>query len=123
MKNRHFIILAAALLLCGEGTMIAARTTTPSQASKTSMQEKTKPGIYHRMGTISSVSGPDLVLERKYKGKEESTKFVLNSDTKKEGNLDKGEMATVYYRMHKKERVATEVKVTPPKSKTESKKS
>lgn len=54
------------------------------------------------MGTISSVTASDLVLDHKYKGKEESTKFVLNSDTKKEGNLDKGEMATVYYRMERK---------------------
>lgn len=122
MKNRHFIILAAALLLCGEGAMIAAQT--PKKAdSKTSTNEKAKPTIYHRMGTISSVSGSDLVLEHKYKGKEEETKFVLNSDTKKEGSLDKGEKATVYYHMDNKERVATEVKVTQPKPKTEAKKS
>ena len=54
---------------------------------------------------------------------EENTKFVLNSDTKKEGTIDKGEMATVYYHMDKKQRIATEVKVTPAKTKTEFKKS
>ncbi|HKW55721.1 MAG TPA: hypothetical protein VJN42_00055 [Candidatus Acidoferrum sp.] len=123
MKNRHFILLAAALLFCGEGAMIAAQTTPKKADSKTNTQEKAKPATYHRMGTISSVSGSDLVLQRKYKGKEETTKFVLNSDTKKEGSLDKGEMATVFYHMDKKERVATEVRVTQAKSKTESKKS
>lgn len=75
------------------------------------------------MGTIASVTASDLVLEHKYKGKEENTKFVLNSDTKKEGNVDKGEMATIYYHMDNKERVATEIKVAPAKSKTEAKKS
>lgn len=123
MKNRHFILLAAALLFCGEVAMIAARTTSPTQAKKTATQEKAKPVTYHRMGTISSVTASDLVLEHKHKGKEETTKFVLNSDTKKEGNVDKGEMATIYYHMDNKERVATEIKVAPAKSKTEAKKS
>lgn len=124
MKNRHFILLAAALLFCGEAAMIAARTTSPSQANKkATTQEKAKPVTYHRMGTIASVTASDLVLEHKYKGKEENTKFVLNSDTKKEGNVDKGEMATIYYHMDNKERVATEIKVAPAKSKTEAKKS
>jgi hypothetical protein len=124
MKSRHFVLLAAALLLCGEGAAIAARTTSPKSADdKTTTQEKAKPAIYHRMGTITSVNGSDLVLEHKWKGKEENTTFVLNSGTKKEGNLNKGEMATVYYHMGKKERIATEVKVTQPKTKTAAKKS
>ncbi|MGB8457567.1 MAG: hypothetical protein WCE50_07595 [Candidatus Acidiferrum sp.] len=124
MKIRYFVLLAAALLLCSEGATIAARTTSPKDAkSKTTTQEKAKTAVYHRMGTISSVTDSDLVLEHKWKGKEESTKFVLNSDTKKEGTLDKGEMATVYYHMADKQRIATEVKVTQPKSTAEPKKS
>ncbi|MGB2640211.1 MAG: hypothetical protein WAN32_14780, partial [Candidatus Acidiferrum sp.] len=85
--------------------------------------ETSKPAVYHRMGTISSVSDSDLVLEHKWKGKEESTKFVLNSDTKKEGDLDKGKMATVYYHMDNKQRIATEVKVMEPKTSEAPKKS
>jgi hypothetical protein len=124
MKTRYFILLAAALLLCGEGAAISARTTSPKNASaQTTTQAKTKPASYHRMGTISSVTDSDLVLEHKWKGKEENTKFVLNSDTKKVGTVDKGEMATVYYHMDNKQRIATEIKVTPAKSTTETKKS
>lgn len=124
MKSRYLIFLAAALLLVGEGATIAARTTQPKAATtKTTTQEKAKPAVYHRMGTISSVTDSDLVLEHKWKGKEENTKFVLNSDTKKDGNLDKGEMATVYYHMDKKQRIASEVKVTQPKSAPAPKKS
>jgi len=124
MKIRHLIPFAAALVLCGEGATIAAQTTSQkSTTTKTDTQQKAKPAIYHRMGTIASVSASDLVLEHKWKGKEENTNFVINSDTKKEGNLDKGEKATVYYRMEKKQRIATEVKVTEAKSKTEAKKS
>ncbi|MGB8474378.1 MAG: hypothetical protein WCE61_09860 [Candidatus Acidiferrum sp.] len=124
MKIRYAVLFAAAVLLCGEGVTLAARTTSPTKATtKTATQAKAKPAVYHRMGTISSVTDSDMVLEHKWKGKEVSTNFVLNSDTKKEGTLDKGEMATVYYHMDKKQRVATEVKVTPAKSKTTSKKS
>jgi outer membrane biogenesis lipoprotein LolB len=124
MKNRHFILLAAALLIGAEGATIAARTTSPSSATtQTTTQQKAKPAVYHRMGTIASLTDSDLVLEHKWKGKEENTKFVLNSDTKKEGELNKGEMATVYYHMDNKQRIATEVKVTQPKSTTEPKKS
>jgi hypothetical protein len=124
MKIRYFVMFAAALLLCGEGATLAARATSPKSAtSKTTTKEKAKPAVYHRMGTISSVTDSDLVLEHKWKGKEENTKFVLNSDTKKEGTLDKGVMATVYYHMDNKQRIATEVKVTPAKTKTTSKKS
>jgi hypothetical protein len=124
MKTRYFILLAGALLLCGEGATISARTTSPkSTTTQTTTQAKAKPAVYHRMGTISSVTDSDLVLEHKWKGKEENTNFVLNSDTKKEGTLDKGEMATVYYRFTNKQRIATEIKVTPAKSATTSKKS
>jgi hypothetical protein len=124
MRSKHFILLAAALLLCGGGATLAARSTSPARAAdNATTPDKAKPTIYHRMGTISSVTGSDLVLERRWKGKEENTTFVINSDTKKEGTLDKGAKATVYYRMDNKQRIATEVKVSESKSKTESKKS
>ncbi len=123
MKIRYVVMFAAALLLCGEGATLAARTTSPKSTTPKTTTETSKPAVYHRMGTISSVSDSDLVLEHKWKGEEESTKFVLNSDTKKEGDLDKGKMATVYYHMDNKERIAAEVKVMPPKSSTAPKKS
>ncbi|HTQ59369.1 MAG TPA: hypothetical protein VMI32_04045 [Candidatus Solibacter sp.] len=123
MKIKYVVMLTAALLLCGGGTTLSARTTSPKTTTPKTTTEKAKPAVYHRMGTISSVSDSDLVLEHKWKGKEESTKFVLNTDTKKEGTLNKGEMATVYYHMDKKQRIATEVKVTQPKSTPEPKKS
>jgi hypothetical protein len=124
MKIRYVVLFAAALLFCGGVATISARTTSPKSANdKTTTQDKAKPAVYHRMGTISSITDSDLVLEHKWKGKEENTKFVLNSNTKKEGTLNKGEMATVYYHMDNKQRIATEVKVTPAKSKTETKKS
>jgi len=123
MKIKYVVMFTAALLLCGGGTTLSARTTSPKTTTPKTTTEKAKLTVYHRMGTISSVSDSDLVLEHKWKGKEESTKFVLNTDTKKEGTLNKGEMATVYYHMDKKQRIATEVKVTQPKSTPEPKKS
>jgi hypothetical protein len=123
MKCRYLVPLAAALLLCGEGAAVAARAASRDAATDKATTQKAKPAIYHRMGTISSVTGSNLLLERKANGKEQNTDFVLNSDTKKEGTLNKGEKATIYYRMDKKQRIATDVKVMEPKSKTESKKS
>lgn len=124
MKIKYVVLFAAALLFCGEVRTVSARTTSPKSANdKTATQEKAKPAVYHRIGTISSVTDTDLVLEHKWKGKEENTKFVLNSDTKKEGTLNKGEMATVYYHMDNKQRIATEVKVSSAKSTAETKKS
>lgn len=70
---------------------------------------------HHLTGTISSVSGSDLVVSHKYKGKDENSTFMLNSTTKKEGNLDKGAMAVVYYEIKNNQKIATEVKVNQTK--------
>jgi hypothetical protein len=115
MRGKHLILLAAALLLCGGSATLAARSTSQTKAADNATSDKANTTIYHRSGTISSVTGSDLTLEHKWKGKDENTEFVLNSDTKKEGTLDKGEKAIVYYRMENKQRVATDVKVTETK--------
>ncbi|HKV25190.1 MAG TPA: hypothetical protein VJN93_11420 [Candidatus Acidoferrum sp.] len=125
MKIKTVLLLAAALCFCGEGAALVAHATpTKSATTKTTTATaKAKATVYHRTGTIESITDTDLVLGRKWKGKEENTTFVLNTDTKKEGSLDKGEMATVYYHMDKKERVATEVKISQAKTKIATKKS
>jgi len=123
MKIDKTLVLTFALLLIG-GTAFAAGTAGTNeakQATQSASQQTPKPTIHHRIGTVASVTGSELVLEHTYKGKEEKTKFVLNTDTKKEGNIEQGSHATVYYHFENKERVATEVKLVEPK--TEAKKS
>ena len=86
-----------------------------SQAAKTE-QSASSTRVHQATGTISSVDANKLVLSHKVKGKEEETTFVLNDQTKKEGELKPGEHATVHYKIENKEDVATMVKVSPAKA-------
>ena len=62
-------------------------------------------------GTIDSIDGSKLVVTHRV-GDHGSlqTTFVLNSDTKKEGNLKKGTFALVVYKTENNQKVATRVK-------------
>lgn len=122
-KNTIMMLAAAGMLMCGSA--VAAQTaqskdtkaTTPTTTSSDTKTEA-KTVLHHEMGTIDSVTDSNLVLDHTYRGKMEKTTFVLDSSTKKVGDLEKGDKATVYYHLAKKDRIATEVKVMPAKSKS-----
>ncbi len=61
-------------------------------------------------GTISSADNGKLVLTHKVKGKDEQTSFVMNDQTRKQGDLRSGEKATVHYKVENGENIATVVK-------------
>ncbi len=61
-------------------------------------------------GTITSADANTLVLTHKVNGKEAQTTFVLNDQTRKQGELRSGEKATVHYREEGGQNVATMVK-------------
>jgi hypothetical protein len=61
-------------------------------------------------GTISSIDESTLVLSHKVKGKDETTTFVLNAATKKEGDLKPGAKVTVHYKTEGGQHIATLVK-------------
>jgi hypothetical protein len=115
MKTGKLLTTAAGFILSA-GVAMAAMPTTNS--SKTDVATSSKTATHHLMGTISSVSASDLVVSHKYNGKQEESTFVINSSTKKEGSLAKGDLATVYYQTSNKRNVATDVKIDhqPPKS-------
>jgi len=69
-------------------------------------------------GTVSSVAADKLVISHRVKGKEEETTFVLNDQTKKEGDLKSGEKVTVHYRAENGSNVATMVKVAATMAKS-----
>jgi len=77
---------------------------------------KAKSSVHQATGTISSVNANQLVLSHKVKGKEEQTTFVMNDQTKREGNLSSGEKATVHYTVQNNEKIATMVKPAPMKT-------
>lgn len=118
---RLFVPLAVLILGCA---LTSAARTTPAKATQTKKSTTaTKPAVHHMMGTVTSVTDSDLVIEHEWKGKKEETKFALDSSTKKEGDITKGCHATVTYEMENKERKATEVKVAAMKTPTKSSKS
>jgi hypothetical protein len=124
MKSAKLFSLLAVLILGCATAVCAASKTAPAKAKSTAPTNKsttaTKPAVHHIMGTVSSVTDSDLVVEHEWKGKKEETKFALDSNTKKEGDITKGCHVSVAYEMQNKERTATEVKVSEMKSETKS---
>jgi hypothetical protein len=123
MKIAKLFSFLAVLILGCATVVTAAQTTKPAKATTqtTKSTTATKPAMHHMMGTVTSVTDSDLVLEHEWKGKKEQTKFALDSQTKKEGDITKGCHASVSYEMQNHQRKATEVKVSAMKSGMKSK--
>jgi hypothetical protein len=109
MKVGKLLVAAATLILCA-GAVVAAATT-PTNTTQTKDTAKAESATHHLIGTISSLDGSDVVVTHKYDGKQENSTFVMNSATKKEGTLAKGDQATIYYQVTNNRNVATDVKV------------
>ena len=106
--------LTGALLLATGGVALAAQTSKEPNSKTTS---NTATGTTHEeIGTITSMTNSDLVLAHTYKGKQESTTFKMDANTKKEGTIDKGARVAVYFKDENHERIATKVKAEPKKS-------
>jgi Domain of unknown function (DUF5666) len=111
MKYVKLFAFAVALFIMAGGVM-ASQTKGSTSATSTKATTKTtaSTAVHHEMGTISSLTSNELTLDHTWKGKEEKTKFTLESSTKKEGNIAQGDHVTVYYHLDNGQRVATEVK-------------
>ena len=93
-------------------TPAAKETTTEAKTEETAKEFKTEANIHEATGTISAMTGTSLVLSHKVlKVKAKETTFVLNPKTKKEGHLQIGAKATVFYRVERNKKIATRVKV------------
>jgi hypothetical protein len=126
MKSGKIFALAVTLIVAAGVVAIASQTSgtnSGKQTSQSATHTRTKATVHHERGTVSSVAANELVLDHTWKGKEEKTKFKMDSDTKKEGSVDKGDHVMVYYRFEKGQRIATELKALGPKTKAETKKS
>ena len=118
MKKLSLTLSMAALLGAGTlGAQTAApakpeapQQSKPTMASSSSTSAKPAMAKTHTMrGQIVSVTNDSLVLSSG-KQKTQNT-FVLNMDTKREGNLNSGEMARIEYRTQGAEKIATLVQV------------
>jgi len=78
---------------------------------------KAKVATGSAVGTITSIDENKLVLSHKVKGKDESTTFVLNADTKKVGDLVPGAKVTVHYKVENNQNIATMVRASGPAKK------
>jgi hypothetical protein len=114
--------MTSAFLLTG-GIALAAppqSASTPPQTKEYQQQNMNNNGgtranshskLYEQKGTVSKVTGSSLVLLHRANGKETRTAFQLNSNTKREGMVDKGSQVDVFYRNNGNGiRVATLVK-------------
>jgi hypothetical protein len=108
------LAITAALMFGTAGIALAGQTTTQSKTATTTNTASTT--VHHEMGTVASMTNSDLVLSHEYKGKAESTKFMLDPSTKKEGAIDKGARVEVYYKTENHQHVATEIKAEAKKS-------
>jgi hypothetical protein len=67
-------------------------------------------------GTIKSADATSLVITHKVSGKDTDMTFVLNADTKKDGDakLTSGDKVTVHYKVDGSQNIATAVTATAP---------
>src|ERR1700751_5470211 len=118
MKPEKMLTLAAALVLTA-GVALATQTkTTSPKTTNASVDTASTSAVHHEMGTVASVTSNELVLDHTWKGKQEKTKFTLDSATKKEGNVKQGDHVVVYYHLEKGQRIATELKARTSKPET-----
>jgi hypothetical protein len=112
MIRWNALVVGAALILVTGGIALQAKTPAQNSTTKTT----TTPTMHHEMGTVDSMTNSELILSHEYKGKSETTTFVLNASTKKDGTIDKGQRVEVYYQNQNKQHIATEVKAEPKSS-------
>jgi hypothetical protein len=118
MKLERMLTLVAALVLTA-GVALATQTkTTIPTTTNASVHTASTSAVHHAMGTVASMTSNELVLDHTWKGKQEKTKFTLDSATKKQGDLKQGDHVVVYYQLEKGQRIATELKSSTNKPET-----
>jgi hypothetical protein len=123
MKAKPLILGAALILGCfGLATAShAAAFGNAKPATKTATADTAKKTVHEMTGTVSSITDSELVLTHKWKGQEHETKFTLNSATKKDMTVEKGNQVTVLYQYENHQRTATELKPVEKKTTPEKK--
>ena len=98
----------------------AAQNTTKAKGNPpaaTETKTKTTKGAMHRAtGTITSIDADKLVLNHKVNGKAEDVTIMMNSDTKKTGDLKTGDRVSVRWRDDNNQKMATSVREMPSKA-------
>jgi hypothetical protein len=118
--NFKKLALIASLTLALGAPGWAAQTGTSATGNRqaaTEAKTKTSHGAMHRaIGTITSIDADKLVLNQKVNGKTEDVTIMLNSDTKKTGDLKTGDRVSVRWRDENNQKMAASVREMPSKS-------
>ena len=119
MNLRKFALIGSLTLALGVPGWAAQKDThakgNPPAATET--KTKTTHGAMHRAtGTITSIDADKLVLNQKVNGKAEDVTIMLNSDTRKTGNLKSGDRVSVQWRDENNQKMATSVREMPSKA-------
>ncbi len=124
-KGKMFALAIALMVTPGLVAMASqsSQANSAKQASQTDSHSKDKMTLHHETGKVGSLAADELVLDYTWRGKERKTAFTLNSNTKKEGNVEKGDRVMVYYHFENGHRIATELKTMAAIPKTEANKS
>jgi len=115
-RQSSLLAFVAGAMLALAGTNYAqtpaAPATTPPQAPASNKKAANALTSVAR-GTVQSISGSQLVVGRKVKGKETDLTFQLNAETLKKGDIKAGSKVTVHYRNDNNQDIATMVRVNP----------
>jgi len=121
MNKGKMLALAIALMVTPGLVAVASQsspTNSAKQAPQTDTHAQVKMTLHHETGKIDSLAAGQMVLDHTWRGKETKTTFTLDSNTKKEGNVEKGDRVMVYYHFHNGHRIATELKAMAAKTET-----
>jgi len=112
MKKMLQAAVVAAAVLAVPSMSLAAQTTKPAPAAKTSAKKAATAATHSAKGVVKSMDATSLVVTEK--GKDVS--YVLDASTKKEGDPAVGSNVTVMYKTDGTQHVATDVKASAPKA-------
>ena len=120
MTRTTFLVLLVGLTLAVGLAM--AGPTSSNQPSPSNTHTAAKATVHRESGKVSSLSANELVLDHRWRGKEEKTKIMIESDTKKDTKIKEGDRVILYYHFQNGHRIATGLRALGTKSKTETKK-
>jgi Domain of unknown function (DUF5666) len=119
MNLKKLALIGSLTLALGVPGWAAQKDTATKANHPAATQSKTKTthGAMHRaFGTITSIDADKLVLNHKVNGKTEDVTIMLNSDTKKTGDLKTGDRVSVRWRNENNQKMATSIREMPSRS-------
>ena len=111
MKKMLQAAVVAAAVLAVPSMSLAAQTTKPAPAAKTSAKKTATAAAHSAKGVVKSMDATSLVVTEKGK----DVTYVLDPSTKKEGDPAVGSNVTVKYKTEGTQHVATDVKASAAK--------